>query len=48
MRGRELLGYGDEPSWTLVSGSKKEVTTKTSWEKMMHENASNNIINATE
>ena len=48
MRDRELLGHGDESSGTLVSNSEKGVTIKTSWENMMHTNASNNIINATE
>ena len=48
MRGRELLGYGDEPSVTLVTILEKGVTIKTSWEKMMYTNASKIIINATE
>ena len=36
MRGRELLGYGDEPIETLVTSSEKRVTIKTSWEKITH------------
>ena len=48
MRDRELLGYGDKPSGTPVISSEKGVTIKINWEKMMHTNTSNTIINATE
>ena len=47
-RGSELLEYDDEPSETFVTSSEKGVTIKTSWKKMMHTNASTDIINATE
>ena len=48
MRGRELLGHGSEPCETLFIPSERGGMIKASWEKIMHTNASNSIINTTE